>query len=45
MTDAAWVPLTYDKRGKFRSSRVKNYISHWVTNADFTNLWLDPNTP
>ena len=46
MTDAAWAPLTYDKRGKFRSSRVKNYIySWWVTNADFANLWLDPNTP
>jgi peptide/nickel transport system substrate-binding protein len=46
MTDAAWVPLTYDKRGKFRSSRVKNYrYSLWVTNADFANLWLDPNTP
>jgi peptide/nickel transport system substrate-binding protein len=46
MTDAAWVPLTYDKRGKFHSSRVKNYnYSWWVTNADFANLWLDPNTP
>ena len=46
MTDAAWVPLTYDKRGKFWSSRVKNYkYSLWVTNADFANLWLDPNTP
>jgi peptide/nickel transport system substrate-binding protein len=46
MTDAAWVPLTYDKRGKFYSSRVKNYnYSWWVTNADFANLWLDPNTP
>jgi peptide/nickel transport system substrate-binding protein len=46
MTDAAWVPLTYDKRGKFWSSRVKNYkYTYWVTNADFANLWLNPNTP
>lgn len=46
MTDAAWVPLTYDKRGKFWSTRVKNYkFSQWVVNADFTNIWLDPNTP
>jgi peptide/nickel transport system substrate-binding protein len=46
MTDAAWVPLTYSKRGKFWSERVKNYkYSAWVTNADFANLWLDPTTP
>ena len=46
MTDAAWVPLDYSKRGKFWSERVKNYkYSAWVTNADFANLWLDPTTP
>ena len=40
------VPLTYDKRGKFWSTRVKNYkFSQWVVNASFTNIWLDPNTP
>jgi peptide/nickel transport system substrate-binding protein len=46
MTDAAWVPLDYSKRGHFWSERLKNYkYSDWVINADYTNIWLDPNTP
>ncbi len=46
MQDAAWVPLTYDKRGIFWSDRVKGAeFSSWVAGLDLANLWLDPNKP
>ena len=46
MRDAAWVPIAYEKRGVFRSSRVQGFsYSYWVVHGDFASLWLTAERP
>jgi len=46
MQDAPWAPYLYDKAPYFWSARTKNWVwSPWLSEPDFTALWLNPNTP